>query len=128
MNTQIRYTLNPTQSEKKPRKLSSREEKTKRDCMFIIRDPCERLKSYLSHLHGLVTIDIRSTGYPPLIKLFLQLCNLLQALRLANQFLDALALLVGELYSHALFGGGAFSRGRNIERAGLDTHNLGCEG
>lgn len=88
----------------------------------------ERARYHLSHVHGLITIDIRSTGYPSLVKLFLQLGDLLQTLRVTNQLLNALALLVRELYSDPLFGGGAFSRGGNVKGAGLDTQNLGCEG
>lgn len=96
--------------------------------MFMIHDTTqERVRYHLSHLHGLITIDIRSTGYPSLVKLFLQPGDLLQTLRVANQLLNAFALLVCELYSDTLFGGGAFSRGGDVKGAGLDTQNLGCE-
>jgi hypothetical protein len=88
----------------------------------------ERAEYHLSHLHGLITIDIRSTGYPSLVKLFLQLGDFLQTLRVTDQLLNALALLVRELYSDTLFGGDAFSRRGDVKGARLDTQNLGCEG
>lgn len=69
--------------------------------------------------------------YPALVQLLLQPCDLLQALRIANQSLDALPLLVRKFDPIGFICGCSIvecrRRGRNIKGARFDADDLRTE-